>query len=391
NRVVTEYQRYLISTTPIQWRTEILPPAQSQPFESPNLGLVVELLLEYERSVNRPPLKKALKEAVSISDFLQLSRVAALPTVGELVADERGVIYVGADFGQIRMRATSGEWSSIDTGSPSPVTAVFSKADQLLAGTQRGEILAKQSSAADWKLLNSLPANEVIIDIDRANNGRWFIVAAHAKPSRFPGVLDVESVRLYSALDEKLSDLQMVKSIESKWSFGWAFSLAVRGQVIEDAYFLNTISEVEKFDTATMRMETLGPGHPISQFRVSSSGNVLTGFRNQGAFSKLSVSFDRAKTWVEMERPPYTVNDLIVNSQHSAHATRWSAGLFSASMEFLRFDAEKNEWLKLAEATPDACRRTLMTQDGAMLFCISRGGSILRFNGSNLVVEFASD
>ncbi|QNM94850.1 hypothetical protein [Chitinimonas koreensis] len=247
----------------------------------------------------------------------------------------------------------------------------------------------RRSPDAGWEVTKALPNDEMVIDIDRAG-ARWLVLAARIKPAPFPGLVDVDGLKVYSGVRDDASDLALLKTVDLQHRT-LPQGLGTRGQVWAGAYYLNAVTALERLDPATLQWQPLQPGHPVSHFRVAEPSGLLTAFLAQGMFSKLSVSADAGKTWRRMETPPYTVDDVQVLDPQTAQATRWSAGAFTANIEFLRYDLAGQTWPRILEAAPEACRRTFKTQDGAAVFCLSRGGSILRFDGKGLVVEFAAD
>lgn len=345
------------------------------------LGLIADLISLYEREANRPAIKQQLHQAKSPAQLLELARQVAQPTYDEMARDADGNLWVGAEMGQLRQRKPNGEWTAIDTGTASPLTAVHVSADRLVVGTADGRLLARQTDAR-WQALRRFNPTDVVLDIDRLGK-RWFVLAGK---SGTMGVLrTVDNLVLYSGSADDLSDLSPLRSISGRQILQPLN--VIRGQVQGTRYYLNAVDDFGYFEGDSAEWHALKPGHAVTHFRVNPSNGTLTAFKAQGGFSKLSVSEDSGASWKSLDTPPYTVADIQLMGAGKGQAARFSAGAFTANIELLRSEGAK--WTKVAEFEPAACRRTLKSEDGQEWFCISAGGSILRIEDGKLKVESA--
>lgn len=375
---------------PLAWQPTTLPPPRAASHTPPNLGIVVALMMEYERSVNKPSALKQLRAATRVDEFLSIVRRTAVPTIDEAARDELGTIYFGGDFGQVRARTTGGEWTSVDTGTTVPVTAVHASGRQLTAGTRDGQLRRREAPGADWELVRQLGKDEAVIDIDSSGQ-RWFVLTVKSPYTHAtPQLLRPEGIRLYSATRADLSDLALLRTFEFNLQT-IIQQLRARGEVFRSYYYVNGISALARQNLATSAWEELDPGHQVSHFRIAPQSGTITAYAAGGAFSKLSISTDAAKTFVREETPSYPVNDVFFLSADSAIASRWSMGAFSADLQTLRFDPTKKRWAEIATFDPASCARMLREPAGVTWFCVTRSGSILRVDGKRLVTEFAAD
>lgn len=345
------------------------------------LGLIADLISLYEKEANRPAIKQQLHMAKSPAHLLELARQIAQPTYDELARDADGNLWVGAEMGQLRQRKPSGEWTAIDTGTASPLTALHVAEGSMVVGTIDGRLLARQPDAR-WQALRRFNPTDVVLDIDRLGK-RWFVLVGKAGTM---GVLrTVENLVLYSGVAEDLSDLSALRSISGRQILQPLN--VIRGQVQGTRYYLNAGDDFGYFEGDSTEWHALKPGHAVTHFRINPSNGTLTAFKAQGGFSKLRVSEDKGASWKALDTPPYTVADIQLMDAGTGQATRFNMGAFTSNMELMRFDGTK--WAKLAEFEPAACRRTLKSEDGQQWFCISAGGSILRIEEGKLKVESA--
>lgn len=365
------------------WLQDRLPIKVDITAEAPlsGLGLVADLISLYEKEVNRPSAKQQLNEAKSPAHLLELARQVAQPTYDELSRDAEGNLLVGAEMGQLRLRRPSGEWTAIDTGTASPLTAVHVSATALMVGSADGRLLSRQPDGR-WQALRRLGPTDVVLDIDRLGK-RWFVLAGRAGTM---GVLrTVDNLVLYSGSAEDLGDLSPLRRISGRQILQPLNR--IRGQVQGERYYLSAGDDFGYFEGDSADWHALKPGHAVTHFRVNPANGALTAFKAQGAFSKLSVSEDAGASWKSLDTPPYIVADIQFQDPTQGQAARFSAGAFTANIEVLRFEGAK--WTKVGEFEPAACKRTLKSEDGLQWFCVSSGGSILRIEDGKLKVESA--
>jgi len=391
----------LKSPEAILWRPDSLPQTAKFTESGTGLGLIADLLIAYDRKLNKPALSKTLKETRGMAEFLALARTAMPPRVEEAAVDSQGNLYYAAELGQLRVRDRAGNWSNRDTGTLLELTAVESSGDLLVAGNLRGQLLASTGGGA-WKVAHALDASEAVLDIDRAGS-RWFVVAATfvetqnpfgfaAAPPGTPRPWSFKgNLRIYSGTQDDLSDLALLKEVPMAEL--WATHMRgaaepVIGHVVGNLYVVNTLTGIQKLDLAGMTWSTaVNPGHRVDGIRFSKDGKLLTARRNQGAFSKVSLSTDLGATWTPYSRPPYIIYDLVLQTPESGTATRWNMNTFGVALEFYKYDPKVKDWRKDYE-TPAGCVQMLRDADFEQRYCLTTGGSILDYRDNAWVAEF---
>ena len=310
----------------------------------------------------------------------------------EPARDSSGNLYYGAEFGQIRVRSPKGEWSAIDTGTTAPITAVAINGLTLVAGTQRGEIRVRTNGV--WQVVQVPDLGAAVVDLDFVDN-RWFVLTAQLKPIAMAafarGAFSVQNVKLHHASALNFSDLKMLRAVDGNHQWMSVSNPVIRGEGMGHHYYVSTGHSLEQLDVTTSRWTKLDPGHFISIFRISQQTGQLTAMQLAGWLSKLSVSEDGGARWRKVETPPYNVNDIFFENSSTALTSRWNTGVFTANLEFMSFDAKAQNWTKLLTTPTGSCRRTLRDASGRGQLCMSSAGSILRFDGKDLIAEFSAD
>jgi hypothetical protein len=379
----------LRSSDSLLWSPEAPPKTVLAQTPATGLGLVADLLMVYQRQVNKPPLSKQLKEAQTLDALAKLARLAVAPRTEEAAADRAGNLYFGSDFGQLRVRHQDGTWGSMDTGTLDEISAVGADGERIVVGTLHGQLITSADRGQSWRKVRSLDSNEIVVDIDRAGD-TWMVLTARTGKGVNP-LGPVERLRAYAAKHEDLGDLAASRdfavSLVSVKIEGRSDSLT--GQVVGGAYIVNTVTDLLKLDPVTMQWSTLTrPPHRVDTFHVSDDGTVITTVRIQGAFSKISVSKDAGATWMPYARPAYAIYDAMLETSDSGTATRWNPHAFGATLEFYSYDATAKDWRKTAEAPP-GCARLLRDAGYRQRFCLTSGGSILDRKDDKWIVEFA--
>jgi hypothetical protein len=383
---------HLTSAEPIEWRPTVPPAAEEQGTPSTGLGLIAELISEYGRHVNKPPLNQLLKEAKSTEEFFRLSAGTVPPLTDEPAADSAGRLYYGAELGQIRVRTRNGEWTNLDTGTLQRITAVEVSGRKIVAGTARGEIRTSDDGRS-WRRHFSFAADEAVVDIDRVGD-RWIVLTAKLLASNtVPGpagtrVQAVNLFKVYSATGDDLAGMTPLRDLVLPERAFIPRALDTRGQVSGSAWFINLGTDMLRLDVATMQWSTSSPGHTVSNFNISPKTGLLTAYRLGGAFSKLSLTTDHGRTWREVDTPPYTIYDVYFELPEKGLATRYASGAFSATIEFMTYDPKADRWEKTHEA-PAGCVRLLRDTDNVQRWCVTSGNSVLNYVDGKWVAEFA--
>lgn len=381
---INEYKAFLKSKETIEWKPEKTPNPTKSQFNAAGYGIVVELLLEYERHANKPSINKQLRGATSIQDFFRLAKMAAPPLTKESGRDAAGRIYYGADLGQIRVRKPVGEWDAIDTGTLNSVTAVEVSGAMIVAGFENGVIKVSENAGVTWKEIVSLGRNTSVLDIDRVG-GDWIILATR-KATDNRSLKGIEQIVVYRAKRNDFKDITNIKQIEIKAPIYFV----PHGEAVNDYYYVSSFPDLLRLNVVTSEWKTVTPPTDVSGFHVSPTTGVIAAYRIMGAFSKLFVSTDQGESWSKYDNPPYVIMDIHFKSKTDGEATRWSMGAFSGNIELLKYNNLQDSWSKTGEA-PHGCGRLLIDVSNMGKFCITTAGSILKFVDRNWVAEFAVD
>jgi hypothetical protein len=339
--------------------------------------------MEYQKSVNRVPVKERLRDAQTVSEFLSIAKTIATPIGHYGVSPDGKRLFFPGELGQVLVRESDGGWTTRDTGTVQPVTALAGDSGRLIAGSESGVLRVSDDEGRTWHIVASVPA-AAIIDVDRAGD-RWMVVAASG-PWKFPGSRTTHELTVHTASRDDFSDLRQVGRFpvdditSNVWYGSGAFAKA------RNAYLLNAPPDMHRLDLSTMQWKKLALPAPISHLFVDPVTGFASAYRVQGIFSKLFVSADAGDSWKELDTPPYTIDVLTFASPTEGHATRWSAGAFTATVEVQDYDAGANRWIKKSEL-PAGCRKTLWTPGGQVAFCVLRDGSIVRRSGESWVKD----
>lgn len=361
----------------IAWvnRTPAKPlPVSTERYPQGNVGLVILLLSYYESEVNKPPKNERLSEAKSTAELFEIAKQVAVPLTDRPAIDQQGALYFGGALGQIRKRAPDGRWSSIDTGTLRNLSAVYVNGSTLVAGTDAGALQLSQDGGKTWTTAATVPTRTSVVGIHRIAS-RWFVAASYRNilvhdPTRW-------DASLYVADKADLSDLRLVKTVPGAMSSG--------GEVTPHGYYFHASPQLYLVDPASLNFTSLNVPTEISHF--SANADVIGALKAMGVFSKLYVSKDRGKTWLQKDYPPYAVQAMHFNNDGTAIATRWSASAFTAALHTHRYDPATDKWDNVDEA-PYTCKRILWDRDATPRYCVDSGGSILRREGQAWVPEF---
>jgi hypothetical protein len=375
--VIAEFQP-LLAKEVIEWKPKRLPQPIKVASAATGLGLVVDLLTEYERKVNKPPLSNRLRAASDPHEFLALVKTTMPPLYSDGVADSEGNLYFGADLGQIRRRSPEGEWSSLDTGSIWRITALNLIDGRLVLGAQNVIFQANADRSAFQRMVE-LPREEWVTGIHRTESG-WLI------SSIVPTVLySVRAVRIYVSKSDDLSDRVLLKElvVDEKQAFVWYRS--TDSTVANGYYFANAVGELVRIKLDTMEVQSITAPTPAHGLKIDRPSGTLATFSVGG--SKVFVSTDNGVSWVK-KNAPSLIQDVHFTDEANGHAIRANRGAFTVTQELLSYDQAGKKWKKVLEA-PEGCVRMLHDSVGAPTLCVTNGGSILALKNNEWVAEFA--
>jgi hypothetical protein len=384
---VREFQTALASSDVLHWLPVVPPKPLPIPYSGNPTGILILLLSEYDRHLNREPLRARLRESKSIEEFVALAKTATPPLADDPAVDAQSNLYFGADLGQVRVRSRTGAWSSIDTGTLERISSVAWMENTLLAGTYDGVVRATSDGGAHWTRVTSIAEGEAVVCINRYGS-RWLIVTTH--PTIYRNVLpSADSMTIYTATKNDFSDLKVIKHAaldEQKVAMRWRPS----ARIADGFYYVDAFPDLLRMDLATAEWKIISPPTETDAFNVSQSTGAITAYHNMGMFSKVFVSSDHGANWMKRDAPPYVVQDVYFDDEKSGRAVRTNMRAFTGTLETLEYDNGKGRWNKTNEAPP-GCLRLLHDLEHKGTFCVTNGGSILTRAASEWQVEFSAE
>lgn len=388
-RAVDRLGPHLSARQSIDWLPSAIPKETAIPSPSLNLGLIVDLMMAYERHVNRPPLREQLKQQTSIESMYRLALGAMPPRNEEPAVDAKGNLYFGAELGQVRVRGSDGRWSHLDTGTLQTITAVATSGARLIAGTARGTFRASDDGGRQWSQIAAVNDGEAVLDIDRIGS-RWIVLTTrYTHAPHAPRLDHAEELNVYTTTNEDLGNLVLARQIKLGGRQPLIQSWIPKGQTWRDHYYVNNIHELLRLDASSMQWTAFKLPSAVTTTNVSRRNGTLTATFIAGAFSKVHVSVDGGATWLRRDNPSYPIYDVDFDAIDVGLGTRTNMGAFTSTLEFLRYDAGKDSWKTTHEA-PAGCVRILRDADRAQRFCLTSGGSILNHVDGKWAVEFAA-
>lgn len=388
-RALSKLSPHLSVRQALDWRPTAPPKPIKITTPSTGLGLIADLLMDYDRHVNKPSLNKRLKEQTDIGAMYRLALTALPPLAEEPAFDDKGNLYFGADLGQVRMRAKDGSWTSLDTGTLQSITAVASHGTRLVAGTLRGALLASDDGGRAWKQIATSKDGEAVLGIDRVGS-QWIVVTSKLTLHPMSGFSMSGQLDIHTTTRDDFGGLALSRQVKALSAVPMNQSRSFKSKVSGNGYYVNAINEAWRLDATSLQWTPIKLPHNASTFNVSTTSGALTASLIQGAFSKLHVSTDGGASWQRRDTPSYPIYDVDFSSATAGLGTRWNTGMFTASIEFLRYDAAKDRWEKTHDA-PAGCAKILRDGTGAQRYCLSSGGSILNYIDGKWVVEFAAN
>lgn len=374
--------------------TQVQPPINTNQ-GSTGLGLVADLLMAYDRKVNKPSTREALKKAQDPAEFVRLARAVTVPLQDEPARLSDGTLLFPADLGQLRKRTPAGEWSSVGIDTLRQILSVEAVEGRVLSGSDDGRVRESRDGGATWTELKAFARNEAVVDIDHAG-GTWVLTTTQTfddpNAERGGGLIAAAKgtpsirMRVYTGKGADLGDLAVSKEfvIAPKDQIGW---LGARGQLVDGQYYVMAGNGLQRLDLPSGQWSTITPGERISSHRVDVASGVITALWSQGAFSKVYVSSDKGTNWAAIGRPPYIIFDVQMDGLDKGWASRLNMGAFSSNWETYAYSPATKDWARSGEA-PFQCKLMRVSPDYPT-FCITPDASVLAMREGKWEVEFS--
>lgn len=373
----------------IEWKPTTPPMIQKVSTSSAVPGLVVAAINAYVDHVNKTPVRAQLHAAKSLDEFTKLYLPSAAPVLGGSSVDAAGAVYLGGNFGYLRKRDTTGAWRSIDTGTMSPLTAVEAAGDRVVVGTHNGLLLTSADNAQTWNRLHQFEKKETVLNIHRAGN-EYLVLTGKFVGEATGRSAAMDSMQIY-VLNLSTMAPKLLRKIELPKRINWFQIGYLQASLAGNYYLVNTLESIERFDLSARTWKTVSAPHDVTHLRSAHNGGIVTAFKAQGVFSKLSISTDFGGSWKAMETPPYPVNDIQMESTEVGYASRWDIGTFASAMQLTQYDPGSKSWKPTWTAPVATCLRTLRDGSGNEQLCVTGNGSIFRIGSGKLVPEFLAE
>jgi len=357
---------------PLQWRPTAPPHPIQQAQPSTGLGLIADLMMAYQRKINRAPLRQQLAQATSSQAFFDLAKASVPPLTQTAVADAQGNLLYGADLGQIRVRHPDGSWTSIDTGVLATVTALDRRDELLVAGYDNGWIRSSADEGKTWTSVATLASEEPVVDVSWSGK-RWLATTFGAG----------RVVNVYASAHDSPADLAPVQHANAQWGFH------IRGQLARGAYYVNADPNLYKLDLDSMQWSKVQAPTSVHGFNITPDGSLLSVFRAQGIFSRLYLSTDQGASWKQYDAPPLVIDDVKFTDPSHGVAVRVRPNAFSVTVMLMKYEPGKDDWSVLSQP-PEECERMIDDASGQPAFCVARGGVVLGQDGGKWRVESAA-
>lgn len=381
---------HLASPEPLRWQPAEVPAPVKMTLQGTGQlyggGLLMDLMMRKQRDANRTEARAQLRELRSPAEFQARVLDAMPPTRDDAAVGEDGRLYFGADFGRIRVREADGRWHTLDTGALADITAVEWHAGRLLAGTERGVLLASTDDGATWSTLRRFDANEAIGDVDHAG-GRWFVTTTHRAYNPKSRMYSSVRTTLYVAAEDDLSDLSESARFAQKINSGFVTWKFGRGEAHGDHYYIEAYPELHRLHLPSGEWTTQKVPGSVAGLAVSPGSGAVTVLA-----TGLYLSTNHGDRFVRLYAPGG--KGLVANGRFHDSGSGWLATWrntsLSTSVLVVHELAKGQGWTTHGEA-PLGCRLLLRDAAGDPSFCASVDGSLFRREPTGWHEEFSID
>lgn len=371
---------YMSTSVAITYFPNTVPTEFEPAYSDSGQGLIIDMILEHGKKVNKPSDVHSLQEAETVDEFLQIALQGQGPADREHATDGDGNSYFPARYGQVRVRSSAGSWSSLDTGTLAAVTAVEAADDTIFVGTAKGDLMSRRGDQ-DWVLVGTAPEGRKIFDIDHVD-GAWMLVTG-TMDKNINGVPEVHELVVYHGprLDfEVLVETGRfpVEKIVRVIELG-------EGVFAGGAYWLATFPDLHRFDLQSSTWSVVELPKKVAVVTASDDGRAITAFRAAGMFSSMFVSGDGGSTWQRVKNP--WVGTVHFTEPGVGSIVKPDCGAFTCILQVHDYDAGLDDYVLRTELPKD-CKRIIGRLRMEELLCITGNNSILRHTEDGMRTEF---
>ncbi len=367
NAAISEFSGRLETTAPLQWTSQSIPYAfPKDVYKVTGVPLIDIVNLQYMAN-NMPQQRMTLRNTKTIPDFLAAYKSTAAPTSEMPFVDKDGVLYYGADFGQIRIRKTDGLWSAMDTQSLYPVQSVNVDGQSIAAAYNNGMIKLSHDGGSTW-LRRELPQHDLeFVHVFRADK-RWLITTSKRIPAAKPKDVQFD-VRVYTATADDLGDLNEIRKMTLPTRNYLLKNVKV--EVLGDDYYLATFPTLQRLSIGSMQWTDIPLPMEILGFNVSKNTGLLTAISPTVMWkTKVLLSANKGTTWEQLEGPPSVVLYTHFENNTTGIAARKKYKYMDSVLEIWQYSAANGEW-ELISSPPHDCERVLLDANDQPSFCIT--------------------
>lgn len=327
------------------------------------LGLVVEMMNMKISADTRLGARPRWDNAKTPNDFHTLAKGATVALSRPAVAAD-GTMYFGSLLGQVLRRSPEGNWTNIETGRTGEISAVTLQGDELIAGTEDGEILKLAGGSAS--VIGRIGDAGRIVDVRHWPGEDWWIVSRQ---------LQEKTTATHVYAGKSLGELAAVPSKSLSQPnmppfFGTPkpFAVPVPGKA---KYYLSVLDELHAYD-ATASVWTDLPQKKAPMLLANNDGSVL--FSMQPA----QFSADDGASWTAF-KPNGALAALAFFDASNALAIFMTDRMTWSGTQEIRSTTDGGKtWTRVNELSKSPCDVRTVRQNDVQkrLFCVFRDGDI---------------